>query len=203
VSGDGKRRTMEEFRSFFSSMLRPTENGCLVWSGATQHKYGRVWHDNKTHQAHRKAWELKNGNIPAGMLVCHKCDNPPCCNPQHLFLGTDADNVADKVRKGRQARITGDRHWSKRMPDRIARGSKFVSASLSEKDIPVIFYLRNKQRMRYKDIAEIYQTSNAVIGSVIRRSMWRHVEVHPELLIPLNSRYGISPITGNPKGYYA
>ena len=58
--------------------------------------------------AHRVAWEFTNGPIPHGWIVCHRCDNPACCNPDHLFLGTHADNVADKVAKGRAVNPLAD-----------------------------------------------------------------------------------------------
>ncbi len=58
--------------------------------------------------AHRAAWEYTRGPVPAGLFVLHRCDNPPCCNPAHLFLGTQADNMADMQAKGRQAK--GERH---------------------------------------------------------------------------------------------
>lgn len=80
-------------------------NGCLEWTGATNKQgYGRigVGGSGKTGLTHRVAWELANGPIPPGMNVLHHCDNPPCCNVKKcLFLGTDADNMADMVAKGR------------------------------------------------------------------------------------------------------
>jgi len=67
--------------------------------------YGQVGIvDGKLIRAHRLAWELTNGWIPNGLYVCHHCDNPPCCNPAHLFLGTQADNMSDMVKKRRQQR---------------------------------------------------------------------------------------------------
>lgn len=81
-------------------------NGCWVYSGASDRRgYGRpgTWKagSRKRIYAHRRSYELLVGPIPAGMLVLHRCDNPPCCNPAHLFLGTDLDNHLDKVAKGR------------------------------------------------------------------------------------------------------
>lgn len=82
---------------------------CWNWTGPIVATTGRgrayvqlIDGKRKFGAAHRIAWELSNGPIPKGMVVCHRCDNPICCRPDHLFLGTQADNMADMVAKGRQ-----------------------------------------------------------------------------------------------------
>jgi hypothetical protein len=80
----------------------PENNGCLEWPRARKHDgYGKVRHNGKYRRAHRLAFELAYGPIAPGLQVLHKCDNPPCFRPDHLFLGTNAENRADSVRKGR------------------------------------------------------------------------------------------------------
>lgn len=82
--------------------------------------YGIVWEradgKNRHRSAHRLAWEIANGPIPDGMHICHRCDNPPCCNPAHLFAGTQSDNLFDMSRKGR--------HFSRTKPERLAWGER-------------------------------------------------------------------------------
>ena len=76
--------------------------GCWLWSGACSSSgYGGFWVNKRMIAAHRWAYEHFVGPIPAGMCVCHKCDIKSCCNPDHLFLGTYADNAHDCVKKGR------------------------------------------------------------------------------------------------------
>lgn len=94
---------------------------CWPWTGARKDSgYGVLSIGGRLVRAHRAAWEAANGLIPEGLCVCHRCDNPPCCNPAHLFLGTYADNNRDMARKGRAAggsRLRGDRHHRARLSD--------------------------------------------------------------------------------------
>lgn len=92
--------TLSEFVAANSEYV--TECGCLLWTGAAdQNGYGVITVNRKPVGAHRVSWSLANGPIPGGLHILHRCDTPPCINPDHLFLGTPADNVADMIRKQR------------------------------------------------------------------------------------------------------
>ena len=85
-----------------SAALTETPSGCLVKTTSLNQKgYSRMTIDGQRVLCHRLAWEVAHGPIPAGRAVCHTCDNPPCCNPDHLFLGSIADNNRDMWDKGR------------------------------------------------------------------------------------------------------
>jgi len=136
--------TPEQIARFWSRVQK-TE-GCWTWmAGRTPFGYGKVAFYRCNLMTHRVAWGLVNGQIPEGMCVLHHCDNPSCVRPEHLFLGTLADNNADMVRKGRHmrgtaliaaqaptkargdrngtrtqpwTRVRGDAHWTRRFPGR-------------------------------------------------------------------------------------
>lgn len=88
----------------FWSHTKPADNGCIVWTGCIQSRNGRTaggYGQCQYGLTHRVAWMLRFGAIPRGLCVCHKCDNPPCVNPDHLRLGTIADNQREMRLKGR------------------------------------------------------------------------------------------------------
>jgi hypothetical protein len=93
--------------------------GCWIWLGLKSQKgYGSISYQGKGVRTHRLAWQLTNGQIPPGMMVCHSCDNPSCINPDHLFLGTNSDNQKDRVSKGRKNRgefKKGESHWCSKL----------------------------------------------------------------------------------------
>jgi hypothetical protein len=86
---------------------------CWLWIGAKKATgYGYTSLSGKGVRAHRASWEIHRGPIPDGLCVLHKCDNPPCVNPDHLFLGTQQDNMTDKYNKGRQNIPSGQAHYN-------------------------------------------------------------------------------------------
>jgi hypothetical protein len=101
--------------------------GCWIWTGGHKGNYkgkkdygifGNTEKTGKKYQtAHRVSWLIHYGEIPDDMMVCHKCDNPRCCNPTHLFLGTQLDNMADMVQKGRHKYPTGTQVHTNRLSE--------------------------------------------------------------------------------------
>ena len=95
------RREAAQFEKF---VIPEPNSGCFLWLGTvTGRGYGRLRSGGRVYAAHRFAWMLEHGPIPPGLFVLHRCDNPPCVNTRHLFLGTAADNAHDCVSKGRHA----------------------------------------------------------------------------------------------------
>ena len=131
------------------------ESGCREWVRDRSRKgYGRLWWAGKLHQAHRKAFEAFNGPIPGGMHVLHRCDNPSCVNPGHLFLGTNDDNVRDKLAKGR-----------------LPRGEARMNAKLTEEAVRAIRASSEGKKV----LARRFGVCPTVILGVRRGERWPHV----------------------------
>ena len=98
------RKIEQTLRQYIENRINKIASGCWIWTKATNERgYGvfKVFGTRRQIKAHRATYQEFVGAIPEGMDVLHRCDNPPCCNPEHLFLGTHADNMRDCARKGR------------------------------------------------------------------------------------------------------
>ena len=155
-----KRAPSLEVR-FWSKVDRQDAADCWPWLASVRRKdegYGAFCIDGKHRPASQVAWMLANGPIPAGMVVCHRCDNPGCCNPAHLFIGTPQDNDADRVAKGRQA-----------------KGSRNASAKLQEFDVWLIRRMRARLNASPRMLANLYGITGAHVWDLCNGPVWKHV----------------------------
>lgn len=129
---------------FAESFIPEPNSGCWIWIAAWRPDVGKklryrgcIRHDGKQQIASRVSWKLFRGAIPEGLCVLHRCDTPECVNPDHLFLGTNQDNIDDRVKKGRSAGnpSRGDKHWTRRFPEKIPRGFSNKRCKLSPEQI--------------------------------------------------------------------
>jgi hypothetical protein len=142
--------------------------GCHIWTGPRDRNgYGKISLSKRSSiSAHRAAWQLASGGIPPGMFVCHTCDNPPCCNPAHLFLGTPLDNARDRDRKGRTSR-----HHA-RPP--IQLGGRNSQAKLTLTQAQEI-YDRGKAGEKGADLAREFGIRQSGASQIINGRTWPEV----------------------------
>jgi len=134
---------------------------CWEWTAyKTEKGYGRLGVGGKLKRAHRVVWEMYYGEIPEGLLCLHKCDNPSCVNPSHLFLGTNADNMADKARKGR-----------------ALSGEDNCNSKLTEKDVLEIRKLNGSGLACYNNtfIAKSFGVSARCVAAIVNRETWKNI----------------------------
>lgn len=133
--------------------------GCWQWIASVD-KNGYGWFGSK--KAHRISYEIYRGIIPKGMLVCHSCDNPSCVNPEHLWIGTNLDNMRDRNQKGRH-KLCG------------IKGSKHHKSKLNQK---IVKEIKDKLKYPHKqaDLAKQYGVTHQTISNIKRGLVWVYVD---------------------------
>lgn len=146
---------------FWNFVDRGDPNQCWPWTGwfFARNPYGGFTYGGKTYRAHRLAYTLTNGPVPSDKVVLHTCDNPACCNPAHLVVGTYRENTQDMLHKKRHITPCGERH---------------PHAKLTDDDVRRIRELAGNG-LTHRAIADMFGVAQAQIWRVVRGKSWKHV----------------------------
>lgn len=147
----------------FWRLTRTNENGCWEWLGAyaNKHGYGRIYHNGVYYLTHRLSWVLHFGPIGNGLGVLHKCDNPNCSNPEHLFLGDQSTNMYDR--------------WSKGRAGNIAKGPEAGQAKLTWEQVEEIRTLYRKGRFNQYELAEEFGLTQSAVSRIVNHKVYKPV----------------------------
>lgn len=160
-----KGQFRDEAERFFEK-VRVTP-GCWIWEGAAKSSegYGSFFTRKlmRATSAHRWSYEHYIGEIPEGLFVCHRCDNPGCVNPDHFFIGTAKDNNDDKMRKGRFVRLTGPTHGSSKVTEDIVRAMRAE-------------WVPGDPRFSTVALAKKYGIGKSQAYNIVSRKQWRETE---------------------------
>lgn len=160
------KKNKHDFRSaesrFHDKYIPEPNTGCWLWTGYFSGDYGFFYLKGKNVYAHRFSYELSYGEIGVNMCVCHKCDNPSCVNPEHLFKGTQKENVQDCHKKRRN------------VTTRLV-GTKNPSSKLSEKEVLEIRYLYEAGKLDLKNDPIRFGVSRSLIEKIAYKKIWRHI----------------------------
>jgi hypothetical protein len=154
-----KHKTMSDEERFLSHTNKNGENGCWNWTGALyQNGYGVFTYRYRAVKVHRYSYRLYRGQIPEGLEVCHTCDNKKCVNPEHLFLGTQQDNMTDMVNKGRS--LTGE---------------KGTNTKLTWEQVREIRKLYKTGKHSQYTLADLFNVSRSNIKFILNNKTWKEV----------------------------
>jgi predicted DNA-binding protein (UPF0251 family) len=184
------QQVIEKFLTCINRSPGQGPNGnCHEWlRGKSGTKYGSFVIDGRAYTATRIAYYLATGEDPGELLVCHTCDNPPCCREDHLFKGTGKDNSQDMVHKNRHAfgekngmikhpesRLYGCNHWTHKKPECLNKGVNVNTAKLKPEDVREIRRLHANKNITAKQASERFGIVESTFHRIINRTIWKHI----------------------------
>ena len=165
-----KRKTVDPYIRFFDK-VKITDN-CWIWTAAKDRGgYGQFFLNKTMVKPHRYSWEYFRRKIPDGLCVCHKCDNPPCVNPDHLFLGTMKDDIQDAIKKGR---FHQNNQGFKKGHD-LNKGEKHYNAKLTKEQVKDIRRKYVPWKYTQEKLAKEYNVSQSRISEILSNKYWKFV----------------------------
>lgn len=164
IIGEGMSiREVKKIENRFWSKVAKSDkaNNCWTWQASVDRNgYGKFWLHGKVRGAHRVAYELTYKAISKGLVICHRCDNPPCVNPSHLFASSQLENIKDMVKKGRSIKQKGTRNHN---------------AKLDEQQVKEIRAKYATGKYSYKQLGMEYGVHLDMIGRIVKRKNWKHI----------------------------
>lgn len=161
-------------RLFSSKFLLNPENQCHEWTASLDHKgYGQFRFGARIMKAHRFSWMMANQQDPGSLFVCHRCDNPKCVNPEHLFLGTHSDNMKDMHSKGRAPAQTGA--WRDVCPESVLRGEDAPNVKIAESVVRAILDSPDTGWGCRARLAKQHGITPQHVGRILAGKAWAHV----------------------------
>ncbi|MCO5195351.1 MAG: HNH endonuclease [Anaerolineae bacterium] len=145
-------------RRLYAKIDRRGADACWPWTASGRKGYGLITVHGVKRTATRLVYRFEKGEIPEGFHVCHTCDNPSCCNPAHLFLGTFYDNMRDRTAKKREV-----------------RGEKHPQSQLTAKQVRTIRQQYATGNFSQRKLAKEYRVGQTTIGQIVRREKWQHL----------------------------
>lgn len=154
--------TPKQARHFWPKVSKaPHPKGCWEWQAARlEWGYGQFGYQGRMHPAHRISYRMHKGSIPDGLDVCHSCDNPPCVNPAHLWLGDDKANAEDRQSKNRGA---------------SPKGVANVKAKLSDEQVIEMRRLHREENFSHKKLATLFNVSLSTVYRILSGKLWTHL----------------------------
>ena len=168
---------LNTIKRFWSKVNKGNPYECWEWQGSRLPRgYGRFWLSGKSINAHRFAWQLHNGKIPNGLEICHKCDNPKCVNPRHLFAATHAENQLDAMRKGRLRTGPAKVHGTHTHPESRPFGIRNGSAKLTDDLVREIRSLYKSGEYSQRTLSKRFNVGKGTIWRIVTHNGWKHID---------------------------